>query len=135
MQDRPGRKEFIRGIYHFLETDVVPALEEPLRFHTRVAANVLKIIERELDLEADHLSAELRGLKALLSKASASFDSSEEMREEILKLNEALCERIRAGEADEGPWADRVMDHVKHTLVQKLEIANPGMITKAQTRY
>jgi len=62
MQDRPSTKEFIRGIYNFLESDVVPALQEPLRFHTRVAANLLKIIEREFYLEADHLSSEIKGL-------------------------------------------------------------------------
>jgi len=135
MQDRPSKKEFIRGIYNFLESDVAPELQEPLRFHTRVAANLLKIIEREFDLEADHLSSEIKGLWKLLSKSPASITSSEKMRAQILELNEELCERIRAGEADNGPWANLVMNHVKKTLVQKLEIANPGMVAKAQTKY
>ena len=135
MQDRPSTKELIRGIYNFLESDVVPALQEPLRFHTRVAANLLKIIEREFDLEADHLSSEIKGLWKLLSKPPGSITSSEKMRAQILELNEELCERISAGEADNGPWANLVMDHVKKTLVQKLEIANPGMVAKAQTKF
>ncbi len=135
MQDRPSTKEFIRGIYNFLESDVAPVLQEPLRFHTRVAANLLKIIEREFDLEADHLSSEIKGLWKLLSKSPGSIASSEKMRAQILELNEELCERIRAGEADNGLWANLVMNHVKKTLVQKLEIANPGMIAKAQTKY
>lgn len=135
MQDRPSTKEFIRGIYNFLESDVAPVLQEPLRFHTRVAANLLKIIEREFDLEADHLSSEIKGLWKLLSKSPASITSSEKMRAQILELNEELCERIRAGEADNGPWANLIMNHVKKTLVQKLEIANPGMVAKAQTKY
>lgn len=135
MQDRPSTKEFIRGIYNFLESDVAPVLQEPLKFHTRVAANLLKIIEREFDLEADHLSSEIKGLWKLLSKSPASITSSEKMRAQILELNEELCERIRAGEADNGPWANLIMNHVKKTLVQKLEIANPGMVAKAQTKY
>ncbi|MBL7213072.1 MAG: DUF6285 domain-containing protein [Pseudomonadota bacterium] len=135
MQDHPSTKELIKGIHNFLENDVVPALQEPLRFHTRVAANLLKIIERELDLEADHLSSEIRGLWRLLSKAPDSIDSSEEMRAQIRKMNEELCELIRTGKADNGPWANLVMDHVKRSLVQKLEIANPDMIAKAQAKY
>ncbi len=114
---------------------MVPALQEPLRFHTRVAANLLRIIARELDLEANHLSIEIKGLWKLLSKTPGSIDSSEEMRTQISELNEELCERIRMGKADNGPWANLVMDHVKKTLVQKLEIANPGMVAKAQTQY
>jgi hypothetical protein len=135
MQDRPSTKELIRGIYNFLDSDVVSALQEPLRFHTRVAANLLRIIERELDLEANHLSIEIEGLWKLLSKAPGSIGSSEEMRAQISELNEELCERIRMGKADNGPWANLVMDHMKKTLVQKLEIANPGMVAKAQTKY
>jgi len=28
-----------------------------------------------------------------------------------------------------------VKDHIRQTLIEKLEIANPRMITKAQTKY
>lgn len=135
MQDRPSIKELIRGIYDFLEIDVAPELQDQLSFHTRVAANLLRVIDRELDLEEDHLTSEIKGLWKLLSKAPESVDSTEEMREKILKLNEELCERIRLGNADNGPWAKLVMDHVKQCLVRKLEIANPPMVVKAQTKY
>ena len=135
MQDRPGKKELIRGIYNFLDNDVGPALQEPLRFQMRVAANLLRIIERELDLEANHLSVEIKGLWKLLSKAPGSIDSPEEMCAQISELNEELCERIRMGKADNGPWAELVMDHLKKTLVRKLEIANPDMAARAQTKF
>ncbi|MBI5583142.1 MAG: hypothetical protein HY892_04910, partial [Deltaproteobacteria bacterium] len=46
MQDRPSRGELLKGVVRFLESDLVPVLEEPLRFHTRVAANLLRSIER-----------------------------------------------------------------------------------------
>jgi hypothetical protein len=48
MQDRPTREELIDAVRDFLETDVVPALEGTLKFHARVAANVLGIVGREL---------------------------------------------------------------------------------------
>jgi hypothetical protein len=135
MQDHPTAKELIRGIYGFLETDVVPLLPEPQRFHTRVAANLLKILERELELEAECLRNEADRLSRLLSRTPSSSCASEGLRPEILKLNQELCARIRAGEADVDPWRKEVMGHVRQTLIEELEIANPGMIAKAQDKY
>ncbi len=135
MQDRPTLKELIRGISTFLETDLMPLLQEPLRFHTRIAANLLRIIEREIDLEHGYLLEEVERLKKLLSKASPSGDSIAELRAEILKLNEELCTRIREGETDDEQRQRKIIYHIKQTLIEKLEITNPRMITKAQTRY
>ena len=134
MQDRPNIKELIQGIYAFLETDLVPELQEPLRFHTRVAANLLRIIERELELEQGYLSQEAERLRVLLARAPSPAPSPDALRAEISTLNEELATRIRDGEADNDPWRTEVMDHIKRTLIEKLEIANPRMIAKAQTR-
>lgn len=135
MQDRPSAIELIRGIYNFLEKDLVPVLQEPLRFHTRVAANLLKIIEREQELDIRNLLNEAERLSKLLSKLSPSASSPKGLKAEILKLNEELCARIRNGDADHDPWRREVMDHIKQTLIEKLEITNPRMITKVQTKY
>jgi hypothetical protein len=133
MQDRPSRQEFLRGITRFLESEVVPVLAEPLRFHTRVAANLLKIIERELDLEQGHLQNEVEGLRALLSRSSP--DPGIDLKQEIRDLNEELCYRIRQGQADQSSWGKEVLHHLKRTVIQKLEIANPPMIEKGLTKY
>ncbi|HMK64927.1 MAG TPA: DUF6285 domain-containing protein [Thermodesulfobacteriota bacterium] len=135
MQDRPSREEFLVGIARFLETDVVPALGEPLRFHTRVAANLLKIIERELHLEGSHLQKEAEGLRALLSRSSTAPGSTMDLKQEIREMNQELCRRIREGQADQSPWGQEVFQHLKRTVIQKLEIANPPMIEKALTKY
>jgi len=135
MQDRPSAIELIRGIYNFLEKDLVPVLQEPLRFHTRVAANLLKIIEREQELDIRNLFNEAERLSKLLSKLSPSASSPKGLKAEILKLNEELCARIRNGDADHDPWRREVMDHIKQTLIEKLEITNPRMITKVQSKY
>lgn len=135
MQDRPSAIELIRGIYNFLEKDLVPVLQEPLRFHTRVAANLLKIIEREQELDIRNLLNEAERLSKLLSKLSPSASSPKGLKVEILKLNEELCARIRNGDADHDPWRREVMDHIKQTLIEKLEITNPRMITKVQSKY
>jgi hypothetical protein len=135
MQDRPNIRELIRGIYVFLESDLVPALQEPLRFHTRVAANLLKIIERELELEDGHLLDEAERLRQLLASERSSANSPDELRAEILTLNEQLSKRIKNGEADQGPWRTEIMDHIKRTLIEKLEIANPRAIASVQTKF
>ena len=51
MQDRPTYSELLEAVQHFLETDVVPALDGPKKFHARVADNVLAIVRRELQAE------------------------------------------------------------------------------------
>ena len=135
MQDRPSTKELIRGIYNFLEIELVPVLREPIKFHTRVAANLLRIVEREQEFETGHLLDEVERLSKLLSELPSAESSAEELRGQVLKLNEKLCARIRSGDADHNPWRRKVMDHIKKTLIEKLEISNPRMIAESQSIY
>jgi hypothetical protein len=135
MQDRPSRGELLKGIVRFLESDLVPVLEEPLRFHTRVAANLLRIIERETVLEEKQLNREAEGLRRLLGQPEPPGEVSlEQLREEVERLNRELCRRIREGQADAGPWNREVWNQLRETGIAKLEIANPRMIPQALTR-
>ena len=43
----------------------------------------------------------------------------------VRDLEERLTDRIRAGEADVGDFADRVRAHLRATVLEKLRIANP----------
>lgn len=135
MQDRPTREELLRGITRFLESELVPILKEPLRFHTRVAANLLKIIERELELEEAHLLLEAQSLRQLMSAPPSGVKNALALKQEIRDLNRALCLQIRSGGADQDPRRQEVLAHLKETLIRKLEIANPSMTTRALTRY
>lgn len=62
----PSSAELVQAVREFLEEEVMPATEGRLSFHTRVAANVLAQIERELqngppDTKGDsELSAAIR---------------------------------------------------------------------------
>ncbi|HJW68877.1 MAG TPA: DUF6285 domain-containing protein [Candidatus Binatia bacterium] len=49
MQDRPTVLELLAAVRGFLEDDLGPVLEGRRRFHALVAANVLRIVERELE--------------------------------------------------------------------------------------
>ncbi len=46
------------------------------------------------------------------------------------RRTEELCARIRAGEADEGPWAEVVLAHVRATVRDKLSVTNPGLLAE-----
>ena len=48
--DRPTTGELLESVREWLEREVIPATDGRLRFHARVAANVLGIVERELEL-------------------------------------------------------------------------------------
>src|SRR5262249_47257759 len=124
MQDRPTVAELLEAVRGFLEQDAVAALDGTAKFHARVAANVLAIAARELELEPVQLAAEWQRLDALLGGAPAPSDLAA-LRAAIRVRTEALCERIRRGEADAGPFRDAVMAHVRATVRAKLAVANP----------
>src|SRR5467141_2647638 len=98
MQDRPACSELLEAVQHFLETDVVPALEGPKKFHARVAANVLAIVRRELQSADAQLRAEWARLETLLGSAEPAPADHTELRARLHARTEELCERIRRGE-------------------------------------
>jgi len=125
MQDRPTYTELLEAVQHFLEADAVPALEGTKKFHARVAANVLAIIRRELQSEDEQLRAEWTRLDAVLGTAEPAPDDRAALRRRLRARTAELCERIRSGDADAGSWREAVLDHVRHTVVEKLSVANP----------
>jgi len=127
MQDRPTAIELLDAVRGFLERDVVPALDGTAKFHARVAANVVAIVARELALEPAHLAAEWARFDALLGGAPAPADPSA-LPDAVRARAEALCERIRAGDADAGPFRAAVLAHVRATVREKLAIANPKLV-------
>jgi hypothetical protein len=125
MQDRPNATELVGAVRAFLEADVVPAMTGRRRFHALVAANVLAIVERELGREEDRLLDEWRRLARLLDVNGDPPPRLELLRRGVRDLDEQLTDRIRAGEADAGEFAERVRAHLRTTVLEKLRIANP----------
>jgi uncharacterized protein DUF6285 len=126
MQDRPSAAELLEAVRAFLEEQVVPALEGTRQFHARVAANVLAIVGRELAQGDDNNWREWRALGALLEKPTgAPPETSAALAEEVRRRNEELAARIRAGDADGGPWRAAVLAHLRATSTDRLAIANP----------
>jgi uncharacterized protein DUF6285 len=125
VQDRPTYNELLEAVQSFLETDVVPALEGPKKFHARVAANVLAIVRRELRCADTQDRTEWERLDRLLGAAEPPPGDRVELRERLRARTEDLCERIRRGEADAPPWRTAVLAHIRQTVIDKLAVANP----------
>jgi aminoglycoside phosphotransferase (APT) family kinase protein len=103
--DRPYGPELLRAVRGFLTADL-GAADARIRFLTRVAANALKIAEREALLAPAHEQRHQARLKALGCQDDA-----------------ALCAAIRDGSLDHR-FGD-VTQAVRDMTVDKLTVANP----------
>lgn len=124
MNDRPTAIELLAAVERFLEESAVPALEGPAKYHARVAANVVRIVARELACEDAHLAREWDGLAALLGETPRPA-SREALHAALRTRNAELVRRIRAGEADAGPWRDALLAHLSRVVADKLDVAQP----------
>jgi hypothetical protein len=102
---RPTAAELVAAVADFLDNDVRAATEGQVNFHARVAANVLRIVEREL---SDDSAADVTGRLAGLGFADEA----------------QLAAAIRAGVMD-----DRVGDvlpTLRALVRRRLAVAHPG---------
>ncbi|HLN28062.1 MAG TPA: DUF6285 domain-containing protein [Gemmataceae bacterium] len=126
MNDRPTMAELVSAAKLYLEGELIPTLTDArLRFQTLVAANVLAIVERELEHEEDHLSDEWQSLAEILGQPGQAPERQSALREMVRQGNRQLCEGIRAGKFDEPARFRALSALVRRQVERKLEIANP----------
>ena len=109
LHGRPTAAELLDAVRDFLATDVVAATDGRLRFHARVAANAVAIVERELRLRDEQIAAH----RAALARLGVASEAE-------------LAAAIRAGAFD-----DRMAEliaAVRETVRARLTVANPGHI-------
>jgi hypothetical protein len=137
MQDRPTIDELLAAIETFLEQEIFPHVDGARQFHTRVALGALAMVRRELALDEAHLAAELAGLDAVLGPPTTSEPASSPSarRRIVTERTEALCERIRRGDADAGPFRAAAVAHIRTTVRAKLEVSNPRWLASASPPY
>jgi hypothetical protein len=100
LHGRPTAAELVAAVAEFLETDVKQATTGAVNFHARVAANVLRTVEREL----------LDG-----SPAPDLLGFGDER---------ALAAAIRAGELDDR--AAEVLTALRGLVTHRLAVSHPG---------
>ena len=106
LHDAPTAAQLVEAVREFLERDVMDATEGRVQFHTRVAVNVLGMVERELALGDAQALAHTHALASLGVASEAEF-----------------ARAIRDGLLDDR--ADEVRAAVTATVRAKLEVANP----------
>lgn len=127
MHDRPTPPELLAATRTFLEKELLPSLTDPrLRFQTLIAANVLAIVERELNTE----EADLRAEWQMLDLPAPAPDNRDDLRQQVRAAEQALCHRIRTGDFDAPEPRQALLQRLRQLVEQKLAIANPGQAGK-----
>ena len=104
--DIPSAAELLDAVREFLDFDVLPVTEGRVRFHVRVAANVVAMVARELVLGPPQAAAHMARLERLGVQTDAE-----------------LAAAIRSGALDARAQEVRVV--VRATVADKLAVANP----------
>jgi acetylornithine/succinyldiaminopimelate/putrescine aminotransferase len=105
LHGRPTAAELVTAVADFLETDVRSATTGQVNFHARVAANALRMVERELLVtSAEDVTEAL---------ANVGFDDEAE-----------LAAAIRAGALDND--AEKVVSCLQALVRHRLAVAHPG---------
>jgi hypothetical protein len=100
----PTTAELVEAVREFLEREVMAQTEGALRFHARVAANVLGQIERELALGPARDAAHAERLAALgvaddaeLARAIREGAFDDRLPELLAALRADVVEKLRIG--------------------------------------
>ncbi len=109
--DAPTAAELLESVREWLDRDVIPSTDGRLRFHARVASNVLGMVEREIDLgPAQQLAHQAR-----LAQLGVASDAE-------------LAAAIRRHEFDDrGP---ELRSLLTEAVLDKLAVANPRYISQ-----
>jgi hypothetical protein len=125
--DRPSAPELLQAVRHHLEHALIPVARQTsfkLYFQTLVANNVLKIVEREIEMSDSHLRAEWSRMN-MLTGSEPLPQTRDDARARLAERNQALCDEIRAGQWDEDA---ALFEHLKATACEQLEVANPRFL-------
>ena len=121
MADRPGPAELAEAAREFLESEVLPTVEDSrLRFRVLVAANALAIAQRDLESGEKLVEEEIALLQDLVGPLSAS--SSGERR---ISLNQELARRVRRGDVPNG-----TLQTLRRIAELKLRTASPRYLER-----
>lgn len=122
MHDTPSPHELLEGVIRFLRDTALPRLDDRCAYDARIAASLLRTVQRQLARSTEDTAAERGRLQQLLGRDDT--DTGE--------LNRALCEQITTGVI---AWDDtRLLDHLWAVTLDKLAVDQPGYSTYLRVR-
>ncbi len=134
MHDRPTASELLGAVQAFLEEEIVPATTGRRQFLARVAANCVGMVDREFAAEQEHVERAWTGLDALCGAVAEPQDRRRRAAAVTERLTE-LCERIRAGDFDEGSKGyESLLAFARGRVRDKLELSNPRLLEADRAR-
>lgn len=107
--DAPSAAELVEAVREWIDNDVLPATDGRLKFHARVASNMLGMVEREFELG----SSQQAHHHARLERLGVDDDA-------------ALAGAIRRREFDDR--GDELRAALRESVVAKLSVANPAYL-------
>jgi hypothetical protein len=116
MQYRPTAVELLTDVAALLESEVLEAVSGPLQHRVRVAANLVRIVEREIRLGPAAAQDERHRLSLLLNDYEADLPT----------LRTALAARLADPEPLGSPFERAMYDSLLATARDDIAIAKPG---------
>jgi hypothetical protein len=113
--DRPTARELIESAAEHLTLNIRPALAGHAAFEALIAANLLTIALRELELAPELRAADQRALTGLLRREGT-----------LEELETRLADEIRAGKLDDR--RAEVLSLLRESAQRRLRVANPEYI-------
>lgn len=116
MLDKPSGDKLLEAVIKFLRDELVPELDGAASFKTRVAANALDLVRREISGKSAIAAAEQERLAKLLGHDG-----------DLETLNAELCAAIRDGAVTLA--TPGLSDHLWASTLDKLAIEQPTYAT------
>jgi len=133
MQYRPENKAILQAIQDLLMKEIIPkiATDDLLSYKTLVSWNMLGVMIREIEKEAEFLNDEFNSLRSLnflqedLKKNMDEFKSMTLIEKTLFlqSLNHTFAKAIRSSK--DANTKSEVWSHIKATLKNNLQISNP----------
>jgi hypothetical protein len=108
----PSATDLLRTVAATIADEIVPALDGPAQHRARVAASIVEIVAREIDLGPAVREAEVAALRAIAGGGDAD--------------PAAVAAALRAGAADDPAEHDRVLELLVAIARGDLSVAKPG---------
>src|SRR5262245_12063501 len=112
VEDRPTAGELLQAVATLLDDEVLPAVDDSLTHKVRVAANLCRIVDREIRLGPGNIDRERKALQAILGRDGT-----------LAELNERLATTLR--DADDA-FVAQAADALLPCVVDKLAVDKPG---------
>jgi hypothetical protein len=119
MQDRPDAAEAVTAVATHLREQLLPKLSGADAYSVRVCANLLRIVGREVGETPERAERERARLAGLVGDG----DLADQTRR--------LATAIREGSID--PLDAALLEHLKVTARERLEVANPRYLGSFDT--